>query len=668
MADSMTNAEARMREGMKRVTRLLSRIAEIGEPSESPDGMSAIEIAAVVRQINQEYGENTRLAASEQIPFFVFERIIDVLGRRLERVTSTELLAALRELPHGIANADIIRQQTRLLLRNYNEHLVRHPMDANVRVARATLNLAERRFEAVLEDCAVLRDSTPTPDETYRLEVEALLGLKQYERAYERLERMLNADTNDLFALYQRGQLHATFGYAAEALTDAERLVESSEPAHVLWCAGLYLSENRAADAIQACKKVLARAPHDPESLFLLGEAQFCSRVWERSRQTFAAFLDASEPEKDDPSWRRKRYFAIRRMADVDQQMQNYEKALDGYGWLLSTGEYDYWAMRSYIKISERCIRGKLRRDFEKKPAGAPRTEASETIPPSAVDVTRAEANMDIEWGEGGARRIRIIDPETIVYLERLSWSDTVEELELLELNRDNRAAFTALFELRMPKLRSLLVRAERFGYACARKLIEAPFFHDLEALSLVRCNLYAPALELIAAHLPPRLKELGLAHNADVHELPFPHRFPKLLAESSVSPQLRALDLTDCGLDGDDVEILLASEWRSLRSLKIGANELQGLEVERFLEIPVISRLRELRIGHSGIEKQMLFAILDRLPDMELERIGLEGDWTDAELRAAVAHRHFGDVAYLDLGMSHISDVGWQTLLESLQ
>lgn len=275
---------------------------------------------------------------------------------------------------------------------------------------------------------------------------------------------------------------------------------------------------------------------------------------------------------------------------------------------------------------------------------------------------------MVIEQEAGGASRIRIIDPENIVYLERLPWSATVADLELIELSRDNRAAFTAVFELEMPALRSLLVRAERFGYACARKLIEAPFFANLAALKLASCSLLAPALELIATCLPPSLTELGLSHNADIHELPFPHRFTKFLAESRVSPGLRALDVTGCGLDGDDIEILLASEWSSLRSLKIGGNDLRSLDVERFLERPVISRLSELRIGHSGIEHEMLFVILERLPDMKLEILGLEGEWTDAELRAAIAHRNFGDLTHLDLGMSHLSDAGWQALLESVR
>jgi tetratricopeptide (TPR) repeat protein len=668
MTDSMTNTGAGTSEGMKRVIRLLSRIAHVGELGDAGSGTSAGDVAALVALINQEYRETTRLEVSHQIPYFVFERLIEALGRRLERVPSKQLLAALRALPHGIANAKLIQQQTRSLLRTYDEHLSRHPTDANVRVDRATLNLAERRFEAVLEDCAVLRASAPAPEQTSRLEVEALIGLKEYEAAYECLGRMLDADANDFFALYQRGQLHAAFHYAAEALADATRLEQSSEPAHALWCAGLYLSENRAADALRACQRVLDDAPHDPEALFLLGEAELCSGAWEASRRAFAAFLASAEPAGDEISWQRRQQFAIRRIADIDRKLENPGKALDGYGWLLSTGVYDYWAQRSYVELAERWLRRTLPSESPAVPSRETTPEDARPLIPPDGDVPRVEANMEIEHAAGGPLRIRIIDPENIVYLERLPWSAVVEELELVELSRDNRAGFTALFELDMPALRSLLVRAERFGYACARKLLEVPFFHNLTALQLPSCSLDAPALEMIAARLPPALTELSLSHNPDVHELPFPHRFTKILAESSVSPRLSALDLTGCGLDGEDIEILLANEWPSMRSLKIGGNDLRSMDVKRFLELPLIARLNELRIGHSGIEKELLSVILDRLPDMKLEILGVEGEWTDAEVSAAVAHRNFGNLIHLDLGTSHIPEADWQALLESVR
>lgn len=654
MVDSMTHVGAQARDALERVVGLLRRIAQVGEAADLDTEATASEAAALVMQINQEYRENERRDVSDQVPFFVFERLIETLGRLLERAASRQLLAALRALPHGIAVAPLIQQQSRLLLRKYDEHLSRHPTDVDVRVARAALNLAERRFEAVLEDCLVLRASVPVPEQTPRLEVEALIGLKEYEPAYEYLNRMLEADANDFFALHQRGQLHAAFHYAAEALADAERLEQSSERAHVLWSAGLYLSENMVAPALRACEKVLENAPHDYEALFLLGEARFRSGEWERSKQAFARFLDldrdAGEPAGDEISRRRQRLFAIRRIADANQRLGHPGRAQDGYGWLLSTGEYDYWALRCYVALSEQCLRGQT--------AG----------PPDAHDIAgaRVEANMVVEQGAGGTARLRIIDPENIAYLERLPWSNTVADLELLELTRDNRAGFTALFELEMPALRRLSVRAERFGYACARKLVEAPFFHQLTALRLTSCSLDAPALELIAAHLPPALTELGLAHNRDVHELPFPHRFTRLLAESRVSRGLKALDLTGCGLNGEDIEILLAHEWPSLRSLEIGGNDLRDMDMGRFLGLPVISQLRELHAGHSGIEKELLFPILDRLPETKLEILGLESEWTDAEVHAAVTHRNAGALVRLELGVSHVPQADWERLFAS--
>jgi tetratricopeptide (TPR) repeat protein len=483
MADPTMNADAGTGEGMKRVTGLLSRIAQVGESGDSASGMSASDIAALVAQINQEYSETARPEVADPIPFFVFERMLEALGRRLERVASKQLLAALRALPHGIANAQLIRQLIQSLLRAYSEHLSRHPADADVRVDRAALNLAERRFEAVLADCVVLRASAPAPAQTPRLEVEAHIGLKEYESAYECLGRMLDADENDFFALHQRGQLHAAFHYAAEALADAKRLEQSSEPAHVLWCAGLYLSENRAADALRACQRALEHAPDDPEALFLLGEAQFCSGAWEASGRAFAALLASGESPADEVAWRRRQHFAIRRIADMEQRRGNPGKAMDGYGWLLSTGVYDYWALRSYVELAERWLRATLPGDSREAPSRATTTEPARPLLLPDASVPRAEAGMVIEQPAGGTSRIRIIDPENIVYLERLRWRATVEALELVELGRDNRAGFTALFELAMPALRSLSIRAERFGYACARKLIEAPFFRNLTAL-----------------------------------------------------------------------------------------------------------------------------------------------------------------------------------------
>jgi hypothetical protein len=159
------------------------------------------------------------------------------------------------------------------------------------------------------------------------------------------------------------------------------------------------------------------------------------------------------------------------------------------------------------------------------------------------------ERNMEAEFEKGFPFKVRITNTQDIPYIERLPWIYTVRKLEIIELPYDNKEAISILFEQNLPALRELKVQAEHFGYYCIKKLIKAPFYENLESLTLWKCDLDAPSLKLIVENLPLRIKELRLPYGNAEDKLPVSYGVGHFFASSNRLNELKVLDLSNCSL-----------------------------------------------------------------------------------------------------------------------
>jgi hypothetical protein len=206
----------------------------------------------------------------------------------------------------------------------------------------------------------------------------------------------------------------------------------------------------------------------------------------------------------------------------------------------------------------------------------------------------------------------RVHELVSVPYLERLPWVDTVVHLMVAPGARDEREAFRALFRLPLPRLRHLEIHAEHFGWSCIRRLVDAPFFPALEGLTLVKCDLDAPSLQLLFDSAPRGLGALRIIA-ADAR--------PRLPRETSVATSLRALELPaletlsliDCALDAADVDALLDARLPALIALDLTGNDLSALDVDRFVASPLVGRLRHIRFRETSSSPALLAALGSR-------------------------------------------------------
>jgi hypothetical protein len=278
---------------------------------------------------------------------------------------------------------------------------------------------------------------------------------------------------------------------------------------------------------------------------------------------------------------------------------------------------------------------------------------------------------MTAEFVDGKPVEVTSAELGLAPYLERLPWAGAVERLCLPAGRRDQREAFVALFRLALPELRELDITAEHFGFPCLFRLVEAPFFVRLAALVLRDCDLDAPSLQLLVERAPRGLLRLGV-HTADAQ--------PKLPRATALADQLRrwelpaleSLELHDCALDIDQVMALTEARLPRLTVLGLTGNDLTGLDVTRFLDSRLVQQTHTLSISNTGVEPELLLAVLDRLAGHgdagkrpALRRIRAHRAWSEDELRVVVNHPAYRQLEQIDLGVGQVPEAAWLALLD---
>jgi hypothetical protein len=273
------------------------------------------------------------------------------------------------------------------------------------------------------------------------------------------------------------------------------------------------------------------------------------------------------------------------------------------------------------------------------------------------------EPNMAAELVDGKPTEITSADLGLAPYLERLPWVTTVERLILPAGPRDNREAFVTLFRLALPRLRHLDIRAEHFGFPCLFRLVEAPFFPQLDGLFLRECDLGAPALQLLAERVPRGLRELGVFLANARPKLPRATVLADQLRHWDL-PALESLELHDCSLDANEVMALTESRLPKLTVLGLTGNDLRGINISRFLDSPLVKRLHAIYVSDTRIEPELLLGLLERLDSLAVRHVRAHRAWTQDELQTVRNHPAYRRLE-IDLGTGTIPDDAWLALLD---
>jgi len=135
--------------------------------------------------------------------------------------------------------------------------------------------------------------------------------------------------------------------------------------------------------------------------------------------------------------------------------------------------------------------------------------------------------------------------------------------------------------------------------------------------------------------------------------------------------PDLESLELHDCALDTDQVMALTEARLPRLTVLGLTGNDLTGLDVTRFLNSRLVQQIHTLSISNTGVEPELLLAVLDRLAGrgdgerLALRRVRAHRAWSEEELLIVVNHPGYQWLEQVDLGVSQVSDAAWLALLD---
>jgi tetratricopeptide (TPR) repeat protein len=599
-----------------------------------------------IRDVHEHYVWSESLPEDEQLPYSVFEQLVELLQQQLARHAPEAVLAALEQLPHSpMVIAPLVQRAREELSASYDERLSQQPNDVEVLPKRAWLRAARRDWDGVIEDTTRLLQHEPWNREAARLRVEARIELEDFAGAYEELDSLLREEPTDVLALRERIRLLLRFHYTDATLADLARLEASPSPAIRLFCAGVYLLLEEFDSVRRLCGEVLAHEPDNDDALFTLGEACWRTRDWPRAQEVLERFLRVSEPEAHLMRQFTRRMQARTFLADTLCERGQLLAGLDQYLYVMGQGTRSYGVVRGYTKATYPVV------------AGAEH--------PHVAHAQWVEANMHVELEQGRPWKVIMVRSEAAPYLERLPWTETVQRLEIAEPPEDHRGAYAILFQLQLPALRQLSINAEHFGFPCVRQLVRAPFFTRLHALELTRCGLDLPSLELLVRQAPAGIEELRLVYGDARPRLPIPSRLATIISGSTAFQHLKRLDLTGNHLSTEELRAILYGPFPSLRRLMLTGNDLSGIDTTEVLQAPVLQQLEELVLGDTGIEKQLLPALLERGPPPQLARVHAPADWSDEEAAHLQSHPHRGALE-LQLGNA-LRERQWLELFPSI-
>jgi tetratricopeptide (TPR) repeat protein len=468
--------------------------------------------------------------------------------------------------------------------------------------------------------------------------------------ALSRLEALLGHRPDDAFGLRQRAQLWMRHYYVPEALGDIERLVRVTEDSEaLLYAARQLLFVGNAHDAVAVCR----RLPESAEALVVLGKAQLDSGELAGAVAALEGALASVRGHESVQRFASAKVTALKLLGDAHARAGEMRRALERYTEAMGCIGSNYELRRAVVKIAWDGL------------------SASEGAAPMAATpgdedyATRwIEPNMTAEFEGGVPVEVSSADLQLAPYLERLPWVHSVERLILPAGRRDNREAFTTLFQLGLPRLRRLDIHAEHFGFPCLFRLVGAPFFSRLEGLILRECDIDAPSLQLLVERAPRDLRELCVIVANARPPLPRATTLAELLRRWDM-PCLEALELADCSLDTGEVMALTEAQLPKLTLLGLTGNDLRDLDIGRFLGSNLVKQVHTLYISNTGAEPELLLGLLDRLDGLALRSVRAHRPWTQDELRAVVSHPAYRRLDQVDFGMSMIPDDAWLALLD---
>lgn len=634
-------------------------------------------IVALARNIDDHYVKNVILPDVEQLPHAVYERLVEILKRRLGSYASESLLAELRKLPtDSFVAQPLIDQQLHLLIDRYDSILRDNPNSVSARTRCGELKFECQDWEGAASDLSKVVELDPSNVTAACLEARARLNLSEDARAFTTLQRLLQFKPDEGLALRLMVSILQNFGYSDLAESHIQRLEQSDDPDDTVFAAAFFARQRQFAKAISLVHSVLAIHPSHAESLKVLGQCALELGKYEEAIWTYSSFLKIIEPSAMFAHVHLAQLEAMRFIADAQAAVGHEEIALDTYLRLMAAGDSSYLVLRGYTKLTVDLLRAQDRREETShllliaQSGGSQKTmrsyaewlsrrsdprEAGISSQLADLDAEAAarwiEPNMTAEFSQGMPKKVLITDLEAPPYLERLPWVYTVQRLEVTELVGDSRNGFGVLFRQQFPVLRQLKIQAQVFGTECVNMLVQAPFFDQLRSIALIDCGLGSAAIETIVGRLPPGIQALELPYSNAQPTLPVERRIGDRFLQSGSLEKLELLDLTDCNLVREDIEKILTAKMPRLLFLILTANDLSDIDPKWLVELPVIRQLRGLFVGESGIEKQIAQLILDRLPSLALETLGLQGTWQRSELATLQRHPNFQRLRSVDFG-----------------
>lgn len=633
------------------VDRAKRDLEEIASPDSEPAPLSInARILTFIHRVDERYRENYDLDSSEQLPLAVFERLIEMVASVAEAIATYELYQALTALPNEIFGKSTVLDVLRTRLRDgLDVQLAADSQNVDAYLQRGQLSFDDRETDAAKLDFEAVLRLNPSLVEARHRQILISLQEREDEQALAQLDELLKLDPENAFGLLERARLRMRYFYVAESLSDLTRLEKVTDDRNaLLYAAKQFLYTGNAEQA----RMTSSRAGEDAEATLILGKAELELGNLEASITALERALALTRGKESLQQFASIRVSALKLRGDLHARQQQNAEALDCYLEAMASTSFSYELRRELAKISWRSTAS----DHDLS------TPTLARIRPEAKWI---EPNMQADFEDGVPVEVRSDDLQLAPYLERLPWTNTVQRISISAGRRDNRDALVQLFQIELPRLRGLQLEAEHFGFPCVYRLVTASFFSRIEDLTLWGCDLDFPSLCLLLTRAPTGLRSFHI-RGADAR--------PKLSRSIALAdllrgwqcPMLRTLELTSCSLSIDEIMALTEASLPNLETLILTGNDLSELDVEKFLETPLVKRLHEIRFGDSGVETALLQGIFAKLDHLQLRRVWAQRAWVPEELEAIGSSPGARKLEQLELGVGAISEESWLALLES--
>jgi tetratricopeptide (TPR) repeat protein len=605
---------------------------------------------AFIHRVDERYRRNYDLESSEQLPLAVFERFVEMLASVAEAAATHVLYQEIHDLSNEIFGKTTILDVVRARLREaLDTQIEADPHNAEAYLQRGKLSFDDRETDAAKLDFAAALRLNPGIVEARHRQLLVLLQEREDEQALAQLNELLGLEPADPFGLLQRARLWMRYFYIAEAIGDLTRLVSATDDrSTLLYAAKQFLYTGDA----ELASMTSARIGEDAEAKLILGKAQLERGDLEASIIALESALTLTRGKESLQQFASIKVSALKLRGDVYARQQQNAQALDCYLEAMASTGFSYELRRELARIAWHSVAKD--HDFSMDALARIRIEAK-----------WIEPNMEADFEDGVPVEVRSDDLQLAPYLERLPWTTTVQRISISAGRRDNREALVQLFQIELPRLRGLQIEAEYFGFPCLYRLVAAPFFSRIEDLTLWGCDLDFPSMCLLLTRVPQGLRALHIL-GADAR--------PKLprsvtlvdLARGWQCPMLHTLELTSCSLSVEEIMALTEANLPKLETLILTGNDLSELDVEIFLDTPLVQQLHEIRFGDSGAEAALLRGIFAKLDRLKVRRVWAQRAWTPEELEAVGADPAARRLEQLELGVGAISEESWLALLET--